>query len=103
MEDEYYKKVSTNDWYKFALKNATADISDSQKNIISNMILAGELFTALSGNKFLKSKDVNVFRYVDEWYLVTIYNGTNGIFTKSYYLCDQFDGLLKCIEDNYGK
>jgi hypothetical protein len=39
---------------------------------------------------------INVHKMVDEWYYVKYYS--KKIYDRSYYKCDQFDGLLDCLK-----
>ena len=41
---------------------------------------------------------IYMFKLPDEWYIVRI-KFMDADEVKSYYKCDQFDGLLKCIKD----
>lgn len=45
--------------------------------------------------------DIIIYELPDEWYLVRDYS-MNNLYDGSYYMCDQFDGLISCLIDECG-
>lgn len=95
--NEYYKKISTNECDEM-VRNNMVDISVNQINIISNKIKIGEIGLRTERYKdklFLRlpdDKSYFICALKDDWFL---------FYNRDSYLCDQFDGLLKCLEDKY--
>lgn len=98
--NDYYKKVNYAEYNKFDISDNYSSFSENQVNIIKN-IIDFDLRNDDNGN-YLDRDDLLINAYKDEWYSVSIGRGE-----KEYFICDQFDGLIKCIEDKlkdkYGK
>lgn len=95
MENEYYKEISTYEANERII-NDMVDISDSQMWIISDKGIGISSMLRYGNKLFLRLTEDpfdNIIALKDEWFLFH-YGSFN-------YLCDQFDGILKCLEDKY--
>lgn len=83
----------------------------SQKDILNKFFLEKKIFGTFKrlqsglevyvyGFDFSKkyNVEIEIYSVKDEWFYICIYRKLNEVTT--YYKCDQFYGLIKCIEDN---
>lgn len=100
MENEYYKKVDSWDSGKMI------DFTLIQKSIIENKFGIILLSSQHRDKVYFSISSLKILGYLvsleDEWYI--FYDSTDYMnHNVQNYLCDQFDGLLKCIEDVISK
>lgn len=87
---EYYKEINRRE-YDIISKNYI-NISDNQVKIIGNKYKSFKLIDDEEGTYLYQiNPRLIISPCKDEWFLIES--------KDSYYLCDQFDGLLKFLED----
>lgn len=88
------KLVDRNPWYPFSVNATFEEFTNYQKSIIKKIFISNISFESSliiiekNNNKF------EILKAIDEIYIVI----HNEIY---YYTCDQFDGLLECINNIY--
>jgi len=108
--DDYYQEIDYEEWYDQRLNRL--NISDNLNNRIKNLFDSrsdyqkqdsqGSVIYVDKNVYFTQSSLVN-FIYINislndyDWYYVYIYNEVRD--KRSYYKCDQFDGLKKLLKD----
>lgn len=108
--DEYYHEISSHSEY-FDKRKSIVDISQSAiglidkhaKAIRNNDILRIERFSFVGMGKIYKFYRVNseehIFELKDEWFISRIFTEVNGVYKYRYYLCDQLEGLDRCLSE----
>lgn len=128
-EGEYYKEVDLSEWEEWAMSDYYTNRERFTTNEVSKLKeLIPELdcyddtnpisnfnYISCESNVFSKKFDYtnnvgNIYNYIeivkitDDYYYLEFhthsYNETLVCRYGSYYKCDQFDGLLRCIEGN---
>jgi hypothetical protein len=128
-EGEYYKEVDLSEWEEWVMSDYYTNREKFTTNEVSKLKeLIPELdcyddtnpisnfnYILCESNVFSKKFDYtnnvgNIYNYIeiykitDDYYYLEFhtysYNETLVCTYGSYYKCDQFDGLLRCIEDN---
>lgn len=111
--NDYYIKETDIDHLEYSDSHKRETFSKNELNIIAS-VLKFSLFDKykydieycgyVSSRNCLAIRNHDViwenafiYKYPDEWYAVEFILYKNS--TREYYLCDQFDGLLKCMED----
>lgn len=95
MENNYYEIIDVNR-ANYMINNRMISITDDQlkklehfiKNIQKQYYNDSVYYTLDDSLDYISA-------FEDEWFILD--------FKKNIYLCDQWEGLIKCIEDNYGK
>ena len=91
----YYTKIDFNEFYYKRNRSEIFSFTDQEIKCLErfgevdirfNKDIKYYLHVCLSTNK--------LYKMVDEWYYV--YNDS---IVESYYKCDQFEGLIKCLEN----
>lgn len=114
--NEYYTEVPSADLYNKEKWNNVVEFNDSTIKILNDEIIDNIVHKIkLSESNFrltiygrqrhsnlkigllklMEWKDkllFEVYQYPDEWFILDDFSG-------KYYLCDQLEGLIKCIED----
>lgn len=86
MDNEYYKKVSWNDWSKFFDEHKIVDVTNNVIKILNFYNLEFDLDNGTQNKKYiiLKSGDT-ITEFEDEWILTSMFD--------EMCICDQYDGL----------
>ena len=104
--NEYYTRSSSAEYWKYKSNVSTSNIKPYELDAISKYDMKGHTNRAISSQCDIEFKDNQMFgetgtifidKYVDEWFFVTIEHP----YRKNviYYKCDQFEGLLKLLDD----
>jgi hypothetical protein len=119
---EFYKEIGTFDHYSLRNKNVKA-LSNREKSKIIEMfpfrlplpnsvdhINPSKIIYDIPMRQYIKAlddkstrKDIEIYVDDDEYYYVIVYSKGKGIIhhfdVRSYYRCDQWEGLVKLIEE----
>lgn len=90
--NDYYKIISQREYDKMC---NYVIFSENQIKIIQDKYNNIELKNDIDGN-FFQNKILTICAHKDEWFTVVDDSTEDSI----NYLCDQFDGLIKCLDDN---
>jgi len=128
-EGEYYKEVDLSEWEEWVMSDYYTNREKFTTNEVSKLKelipefdcyddtnpISNFNYILCESNVFSKKFDYtnnvgNIYNYIeiykitDDYYYLEFhthsYNETLVCTYISYYKCDQFDGLLRCIEDN---
>ena len=102
---DYYQEVTSSEYHSIRGERERLLFTDDEKATIKK-IAAQKGFdfsikSWLTGEAICVGQDGNIkglYKYDDEWYIVVSYSETK-LNNFRYYKCDQFDGLLKCLND----
>jgi hypothetical protein len=102
---DYYQEVTSSEYHSIRGERERLLFTDDEKATIKK-IAAQKGFdfsikSWLTGEAICVGQDGNIkalYKYDDEWYIVVSYSETK-LNNARYYKCDQFDGLLKCLND----
>lgn len=99
MENEYYKKISGNMTDEKIL-NSAIDFTGKEKSLLEKYF---PITLSFHGYKYryIRIRERRAFDFIvslkDEWYI--LYDSCGNTYGGINYLCDQMDGLIKCMED----
>lgn len=99
--NDYYRKISLIEARSYLTSDNREQFTHNQFNIIKK--LSPDIEISSDKIRLINiSGDFNfsITKLKDEWFLIY---STYVLPESFYYICDQFDGLLKCIEDLYVK
>jgi hypothetical protein len=111
---EFYHQISQSE-FEFEETKSYAEWSDSELNIISKLVgkpddkseeenlhKGHQSFQSIKAFTFNSKHIKFITKLKDEWFMVMVDSGIKGTRRANrmdYYKCDQFDGLVKLIED----
>lgn len=118
MKNDYYIKHSIHEHHEYASSHKKEIFSKNELNMLisifkfsfenTEVLYTDRYCGYINSNNCLKImnhdyiwENLFIHKYSDEWYLAEfVLVGEYGERrNREYYLCDQFDGLIKCIED----
>lgn len=100
--EEYYRMITSTEVVGMLNNKKMIHITDKEISIIekAGYGLKKDTYTWDGNKTFITARLIKsgrqIWAFEDEWYIYIK-------FGKIYYLCDQMDGLIKCIEDRHGK
>lgn len=103
MENEYYKEITKEDYINQYSESIKINFTVVEyRYIVKHLNIPITLENSSGGFIFVRIETGGwILVMPDEWYIYMCRNNNNRL--ARFYLCDQFDGLIKCLEDNHGK
>ena len=116
---DYYSRINIGDFVGRINGNALEEFTDNEISILNSGLINYEIIDNLGCLLEVKKKDrknkknkpmlylgylIDIYKSKDEYYMVRIYCLSDDVNisysnTFTYFRCDQFDGLLKLLED----
>lgn len=106
--DKYYIPISISQYY-MASESIDMTLDDSEVQSIKSILdeklkkysfkfygVEGSQFVNITAKKNVSYIQIEIVKSQDEWYYIYISESLDSIYFK----CDQFEGLLKCLQDN---
>ena len=93
-----YQEINQNDSDELIRNNKPLlSFNSNEFTLIFNMFQDVKYNSNVTKRTIIANKRIYVYKLQDEWYIVGI---PSEVDSDKYYKCDQWDGLIKCLNDS---